>query len=242
MIAVSIVSHGQGDMVEKLVASLLLCHEVRQIIVTQNIPEAVNLPVEERVQLIDNAVPRGFGANHNSAFEFCRQPFFCVLNPDITLIDNPFLTLIKVMRASGATLTAPLILSPKGRVEDSVRRFPTISSLCSKGLGGKDGRYSIALNDPSFYPEWVAGMFMLFRSESFSSLKGFDESFFLYYEDVDICVRLWKAGMRIVVCTTVSVIHDARRASRHEFQHMKWHAVSMLKYFWKHGRKLPSVG
>lgn len=241
MIFISIVSHGHGAMVEELVASLLCYPDVARIVITRNVPEEMAAASDARVQVIDNIKPKGFGANHNAAFSKCDQPFFCVLNPDIRLTDNPFPKLLAVMKSTGANLGVPLVVSPKGKIEDSVRRFPTISSLCAKGVGGEDGRYAIDIDDPPFHPEWAAGMFMLFNSESFRIVKGFDESFFLYYEDVDICVRFWKAGIKIVVCPSVLVIHDARRASRRELKHMKWHAASLLRYFFKHGRNLPSV-
>lgn len=241
MLTVSIVSHGHSAMVEELVSSLLCYPIIKKIIITRNVPEIINLSSGGRVQIIDNISPKGFGANHNAAFAHCSQPFFCVLNPDIKFTENPFPKLFEVMAFTDANLSVPLVVSPEGKIEDSVRRFPTLSSLCIKGVGGDDGRYKISVDDPPFSPEWAAGMFMLFRSESFRRIRGFDESYFLYYEDVDICVRLWKAGMKLVVCPSVSVIHDARRASRRELQHMKWHAASMLKYLWKHGRGLPTV-
>ena len=93
----------------------------------------------------------------------------------------------------------------------------------------------------SFHPEWVAGMFMLFRSQDFARLGGFDEAFFLYYEDVDICVRAWKQGMKIVACPQVSVVHDARRDSHRSARHIRWHLASMVRYFFKHWGRLPHV-
>jgi hypothetical protein len=82
-------------------------------------------------------------------------------------------------------------------------------------------------------------MFMLFRAEAFQDIGGFNEEFFLYYEDVDICARLWKAGWKVVLHPGVSVIHDAQRASRHNPRHMAWHLSSMARYFWKHSGRLP---
>ncbi len=241
MIAVSIVSHGHGAMVEKLIGALLDCPEVRQIIVTHNVPELLSIDGNDRVMLIDNAAPKGFGANHNAAFSFCEQPFFCPLNPDIELPENPFPYLLKCIAQSGAALVAPLIVSPDGSIEDSVRRFPTLRLLLSKALGGADGRYEMLAGQPDFCPEWVAGMFMLFCSEDFARLNGFDESYFLYYEDVDICVRVWQHGLRVTVCPRVRVIHDARRDSRRNLRHMRWHVASMSRYFWKHWGRLPQV-
>lgn len=241
LIAVSIVSHGHGRMVVRLIESLLAFDEVRQIIVTRNITEPLAIPDDERISLLDNPFPKGFGENHNSAFLHCEQPFFCPLNPDITLQGNPFCVLLSEMDRAGAALAAPLVVAPGGAVEDSVRHFPNLRSLVRKLCGGGDGRYELKLYDPTFSPDWVAGMCMLFRSADYARLKGFDQGFFLYYEDVDICVRAWKAGMKIIVCPSVAVVHDARRDSHRSFRHSRWHLASMGRYFFKHWGRLPRV-
>ena len=239
MIAVSIVSHGHGAMTQGLVRAALACPEVGQVILTRNIPEALDVPQDPRVVLVDNRSPRGFGANHNAAFSLCSEPFFCPLNPDIALLVNPFPELLQAIARSGAALIAPLVISPFGGVEDSIRHFPTLRSLTRKAFGRGDGRYVVHGGEADFYPEWVAGMFMLFRSEDFRRLQGFDERFFLYYEDVDICVRAWRLGLKVAACPRVSVVHDARRASRRSARHLRWHLASMARYFVKYWGRLP---
>jgi N-acetylglucosaminyl-diphospho-decaprenol L-rhamnosyltransferase len=241
LIAVSIVSHGHGSMVESLVKSLIEFPEVKQIFVTRNIPEPLALVDDSRVSVISNAIPLGFGANHNAAFSRCRQPTFCVLNPDIMVFDNPFPRLLAVLRDTGAALVAPLVKAPGGEVEDSMRYFPTLLSVATKAFRGSEGRHVAEDGQTTFFPEWVAGMFMLFRSLDFQRLGGFDEDFFLYYEDVDICVRAWKRGMRVAACTEVEVVHDARRDSRRKLRHFLWHSASVARYLWKHWGRLPGV-
>ena len=79
--------------------------------------------------------------------------------------------------------------------------------------------------------DWIAGMFMIIPRAVFSEVGGFDhERFFMYYEDVDICRRVRNLGYEIVYDPSQSVIHDAQRASRRSFQHMKWHLTSMFRY------------
>lgn len=239
LIAVSIVSHGHGAMVVRLIEALLACDEVVQIILTRNIPEPLVVPVHERITLLENQFPKGFGENHNTAFLRCNQPFFCPLNPDITLQGNPFSVLLSEMTKAGAAIAAPLVVSPTGTIEDSVRHFPSLRSLARKVFGSGDGRYDIKLHDAIFSPDWVAGMCMLFRSADYARLKGFDQGYFLYYEDVDICVRVWKAGMKIIACPSVAIIHDARRDSHRSLRHLRWHLASMGRYFLKHWGRLP---
>jgi N-acetylglucosaminyl-diphospho-decaprenol L-rhamnosyltransferase len=233
MITVSIVSHGHGDMAARLVERLLTFTEVSKVVLTCNIPEATDLVDHEQVIRIENSMPKGFGANHNNAFNLCNTAFFCVLNPDIELPQNPYSFLISAMQSNSAEIAAPLVLAPNGTVEDSVRHFPTPGALFLKALGGPDGRYVFTPGQPPFKPDWVAGMFMLFQTKAYQRLRGFDENYFLYYEDVDICRRAHRAGLKIVCCPEVSVVHHAQRASRRSFRHMRWHLSSMLRYLGK---------
>lgn len=217
-------------MVERLVAELRRCPQLTRIVLTRNIPESSALRDDGFVEVVENAAPQGFGANHNAAFGRCREPFFCVLNPDIELPANPFPALLQALDADVVALAAPLILTPDGAIEDSVRRFPTLTSLLRKALGGADGRYPITAGAAPFCVDWVAGMFMLFRAAAFTRLGGFDAAYFLYYEDVDICQRARRAGMQVAVCPSVSAVHDARRDSHRNLRHLRWHLSSMLRY------------
>ena len=228
-------------MVGGLVGQLLAFPEVAQILLTLNVPESLALPDDCRLTVIGNVEPKGFGANHNAAFAKCTQMFFCPLNPDIAFERNPFPVLSAALGDNRVALVAPLVRSPDGKIEDSMRGFPTAGSLLRKALGGSDGRYVVREGQADFAPEWVAGMFMLFRSRDFHDLGGFDERFFLYYEDVDICARVWQKGMKILACPKVSVIHDARRDSRRSLRHLRWHLASIVRYFWKHWGRLPRV-
>lgn len=241
MIAVSIVSHGHGSMVASLARNVLSCEGVAELLVTRNIPEILSLPDDPRIRLIDNHRPKGFGANHNQAFKLSGQPFFCALNPDVSWVSNPFGQLVTILRHHPRAVVAPLVWSTDGRLEDSFRYFPTVRALLSKALSGERGRYPLGGGGDAVPVEWVAGMFMLFCRDDYARLGGFDESFFLYYEDVDICVRAWRDGLNVLVCPHVNVIHDARRQSRKSLQHMKWHLVSMARYFGKHWGRLPKV-
>ncbi len=241
MIAVSIVSHGHGTMLFPLIKQILDFPEVDQILVTSNIRESLVLPDSSRTQIIENSTPKGFGANHNSAFLRCQAPYFCPLNPDVIFRDNPFAGLINVAGQTGASLIAPLIKSPDGRIEDSMRRFPTPGGLVKKLIMGSRGSYYLDSQDAVQPVEWVAGMFMLFKSSQYALLGGFDERYHLYYEDVDICIRAWRQGMQVVAAPMFSVIHDARRSSHRNLRHLSWHLHSMARYFRDHAGQLPVI-
>lgn len=234
-ITVSIVSHGHGALLPGLLADLSFCPEVVKVIVTRNIPEPV-LEVAKPgwLVVIDNPTPKGFGANHNSAFKLAQTTYFAILNPDIRLAGNPFPDLLTSLENGDAALCAPAVVNPAGGLEDSARKFPSLIDLAQKSLHRYDGRLHYMLGSPPLLAPWVAGMFMLLRSSDYASLAGFDEKYFLYYEDVDLCARLWKSGRTILLCPNVHVVHDARRASRRNIRHMAWHAASMARYFRKH--------
>ena len=108
--------------------------------------------------------------------------------------------------------------------------MPTPLSILRKALfGGRVPEFEVGTAD--LYPDWVAGMFMVFRRETFAAVGGFDERYFLYYEDVDLCTRLALAGKRVVYCPAVEAIHDARRERHRSPQYFRYHVASMLRFF-----------
>jgi hypothetical protein len=127
-------------------------------------------------------------------------------------------------------LVAPIILSSSGDIEDSARKFPTLYSLLKKFLFSIDGKWPLEHDENINYPDWVAGMFMLFDSKKFIDIKGFDNKYFLYYEDVDICRRIKLGGYSLCLCTQVKVIHNARRTSRKNIKYMFWHIRSIFRF------------
>lgn len=239
MLTVSLVSHGHGAMVWRLVDQLVVCPEVAQVIVTLNLPEPVPEGLDAKALIVHNKVPKGFGENHNAAFALANGELYCVINPDIELPQNPFAVLVELLNDQHVGLVAPLVVGSSGLPEDSMRRFLTPWSMLKRVLGLDSGVYSVRRGSSVFNPDWVAGMFMLFRSEAYAKVGGFDERYFMYCEDADICTRLWKAGYKVLGCLSVSVIHNAHRASHRSFKHLSWHLRSMARYFLSHSFALP---
>lgn len=241
-ISVSIVSHGHGQMVEQLVASILeLCPEVTEIILTKNIPEDLRVSRLDRVTVIEKSAPQGFGHNHNEAFRVCHGEYFCVLNPDIQLVDNPFAELAASLQSFHAGIAVPVVKAGDGTVEDSVRHFPTLPSLARKLLLGDRGSIPVHKGVSGQFVDWGAGMFMLFTRASFEILNGFDCRYFMYYEDADICLRAWESAIPVILVPHASVIHHARRDSHRRIGFLLIHLRSMCRYFWKYGPNSPKV-
>lgn len=235
-VCISIVSHGQGNLIRGLLRDLrsleqddYLCYET---ILTLNIPENEAFIGEFRgrsLQVLRNHSPKGFGANHNAAFAVSSRDVFIVANPDIRLRTPNISQLIANLSSPKVGACAPLVLSSRNTVEDSARKFPTLARLARRVfLGYRELDYQIDANP--VLVDWVAGMFVAFPRKVFAEIGGFDERFFMYMEDADICRRLHHRGLSVVLDPTVSVIHDAQRASRRNPKHIMWHTRSAIRF------------
>ena len=241
-LCISVVSHGQGDLLDRLIADLaaLPAETVRQVIVTVNRPDDAWQPARALPQLrvLRNERPRGFGANHNRAFRHCTQPCFAVVNPDIRLPQDPFSPLVEALAADPlCELAVPVQANALGTRETFARPVPTPWNVVARRLSA--ARRSAHATPAR--PQWVAGAFMVWRAQRFAELGGFDERYFLYCEDVDICLRLQLAGRRFAVVEQARVLHDARRGSLRSPRHLAWHAASLLRLwsspvFWRYLR------
>jgi hypothetical protein len=89
--------------------------------------------------------------------------FFCPINPDIELLENPFPDLLHTLNSMGGGLIAPKMINPQGGDEDCFRQFPTMRELMKKALRGTKKWKNLVNRDP-FFSDWIGGMFMLFRS------------------------------------------------------------------------------
>ena len=222
-------------MVLALLADLDRCckTDLLEVILTLNLSEQLPFSTDDfsfPVVLLANSAPKGFATNHNQAFAKSTGQFFCVMNPDIQLIDDPFRALLTCLDDVGVGVAAPLVLREDGAIEDSARRFPTPLTILCKAVGKcKDSDYLI--EEKPIQPDWAAGMFLLFPRAVFERLGGFDQRYFLYYEDVDICARLRLLGYAVVLCPQAKVIHHAQRTSHRSVRYLRWHLTSMLRFF-----------
>jgi N-acetylglucosaminyl-diphospho-decaprenol L-rhamnosyltransferase len=243
-LTVSIVSHGQAALAGHVMRDLERCTAVPlEVVLTVNVPE--QLPFDPHgfsypVTVLENCTPKGFGANHNAAFRVARGEHFCVMNPDIRLTGDPYPGLISQLSDARVGVAGPAVKNPAGYMEDSARRFPTLWTLVRKAFI-KGTHLDYALDRLPLEPDWLAGMFMLFRTSTFRRIGGFDERYFLYYEDVDLCMRLRAAGYRVVWEPGVPVVHEARRTSRRNLRYLSWHLRSILRYLLVSRRRARTV-
>lgn len=238
--SVSIVSHGHGDYVFSLLQDIArLGRSDLEVILTWNIPEEpASLdawPVPFPLTVINNGAPKGFAANHNQAFLSAGGANFVILNPDISLPDDPFPSLLRLMEKHGPCICAPLIKAPDQQLEDSARFFPSPFSLVRKAIAKilrlTPAREKIPDDGFALNPDWVAGMFMVIPRQVYKNLNGLRESFHLYYEDVDFCARAKLYGIKVYVSKAAYAIHDAQRQSHKNLHYFSWHLKSAIKFF-----------
>lgn len=240
-ITVSIVSHGQLALIRPLLEQLdRWSHaSIEKVVLTINVPEVdaiadlngLRFPVER----IENAQAKGFGANHNQAFGHCGTPWFLVLNPDIRL-DSDVLAPLMAQALPKSGLLTPRIMEPGKSVPEPHRAIITpLEIFCRRR----------ATYVAPILPAWIPGLFMLFRTQTYAQINGFNEQFFMYGEDFDICARLQLGGWAIQVDNRLRAKHDAQRTSHIKLKYLYWHATSLIKIwasssFWRHRKSANS--
>jgi GT2 family glycosyltransferase len=193
----------------------------------------------------------GFAAGNMRGYEQSRGRYILLLNPDAALPPDGMRRMLDFLRESpDVGVVGPKILIETGEREESFRRFPSVLDVLIKrtalrdvpAFQGRLNRYLMRDRDPDATQEvgWVQGACMMLPRGAIDDLETlFDERFFLFYEEIDLCRRLWEAGWRVVYLPTVEVFHQSRRLSagsipqvfrRSAVQHL---VLSAWKYHWK---------
>ncbi|XVJ68869.1 MAG: glycosyltransferase family 2 protein [Rhizobacter sp.] len=236
-VTLSIVSHGHGPMVVNLLSDLQALQwpqDAFEVLLTLNTPEdsAVFSPFQTTLPLhiITNPEAKGFGANHNAAFQRSRGAAFAVVNPDVRLRHLNLDAWLTPLGQNQVAACAPLAHDSASALQDNARRFPTLLSLARRVLTGVREPCYDHQAGPQII-DWAAGYFLVLSREAFEQVGGFDEAYFMYMEDVDLARRLRQKGWKVLWDTTTHVIHDSQRASHRQWRHLGWHVVSAWRYF-----------
>ncbi len=202
----------------------------------------------EFVQLPRNI---GMGAGNNAGIKKASGKYIMILNPDGIVCDRAIETLISFLESNPkAGLVAPKILNPDGTHQRSVHRFPKFCmpfyrrTLLGKTKHGKEylKKYTasgISQSNP-VRVDWVFGPAFIIPGDLMKSMGGYDERYFLFFEDTDLCRKVWDFGYEVWYVPDAKVVHLPHRLSGHHLgifsirKKATWHhIVSWLKYFWK---------
>ncbi len=219
-----------------------------ELIVTNNSPEdAVTIESDPRLAIVVHTSQNvGYGAGINAALRHARGETLFITNPDVQVTAGALDAGAAFLRDHpDVGVVLPRLRYPDGTVQSSVRRFYTWpvalyarSPLRMAGLRPRFFRhylYDGVAMSAATEVDWGIGAAMFLRRRDCPD-GVFDERFFLYFEDVDLCYRTWARGQRVVHCPQIECIHAHRRSSRLGLNPAGWHHFrSLVRFVGKYG-------
>lgn len=254
MISVLSVSYRCAGETAGLVESLI-AHppdEPLEVVIVNHSPEQkIDLPCGARpiARIIDRA-NAGYAAGINAAYAESRGDLLLVANPDLRVTPGALSAARRYLSEhTEVGVLLPRLRYPDGRVQLSARRFYTwpvaiYARSPLRALGIRPAffrRYhyeDVDLSAPRDV-DWGFGGALFIRRSDVQHGHIFDPRYFLYFEDVDLCLETWRRGRRVVYCPEVECIHAHQRRSAVPFGRHGWHHLrSFLRFVLKH-RGLP---
>lgn len=211
---------------------------------------ASNSPFD--VKVIVNTWNRGFGAACNQGAALAEGEFVLFLNPDARIFSESLLRPLTYLKEPGAAdvgIVGVSLVDEKNKVARSCSRFPTVASFFvnATGLNRLPGlqRWTQAMvewpHDSNRQVDQVIGAFFLMRRDLFVALHGFDERFFVYFEEVDLSLRARQAGFRSMYIADVQAYHAGGGTSQQVKGHRLFYSLrSRLLYGFKHFKRMPA--
>jgi N-acetylglucosaminyl-diphospho-decaprenol L-rhamnosyltransferase len=185
----------------------------------------------------------GYGAAANRGVAATTAPYVLVCNPDLEVPVDAVAALVTALDSdAGLALAGPLVRTPTGQRYPSARKFPSFVDAAGHALLGlfvPDNRFTRSYQQSELdtavvevrVVDWVSGACFLVRRTAFEAVGGFDESYFMYAEDVDLCWRLGRAGWTVAYAPTAEVTHfQGRSTDRHPYRMILEHHRSLLRF------------
>jgi GT2 family glycosyltransferase len=178
------------------------------------------------VRLLRNAENVGFGRGINQAIAACSAGRVIVMNPDCQLGPGSLASLTAALDADvRCAIAAPRILNPDGTPQGNARGDPDMltglfgrASTLRRALPGLDvSRRNVVTettSEESVTVDWVSGACLLARRDALAAVGGFDERYFMYWEDADLCRRLRQRGYTVRYVPSASAVHRVGQSSR----------------------------
>ena len=173
--------------------------------------------VDADVRVLSTGANLGFGAAANRAVALTSGAFVAIMNADVVVEPGTVKTLLEALeRDPLLAAVGPRIENPDGSWYPSARTFPTLGDALGHAFlqfvapGNRfSRRYKMLDWDHAAARrvDWVAGTFMVVRRDAFASVGGFDEAYFMYVEDVDLCWRLVRRGSHVGYEPAARVMH-----------------------------------
>lgn len=251
-----IVNWNAGDQLQDVISSICAHHDnlVKTVVIVDNASTDASLSRLETatnkfpftLKIVRNGKNLGFGAACNQGAEFCTSNFLLFLNPDTRLFAGSLSRPIEFMQKPSSERVGVLgvqLLDESGRVSRSCTRFPTIGIFLAQAIGINRlqpfTRMSLQMadwaHDTSRQVDHVIGAFYLIRTRLFHKLDGFDERFFVYFEDLDLSLRASAMGYASLYFADSQAFHSGGGTSRQVKAHRLFYSLrSRLLYGFKH--------
>ncbi|MFC5078834.1 Rhamnosyltransferase WbbL [Vibrio thalassae] len=241
---ISVVNHNHDNMIINNSTLQSLASEYTVIIKSNTKPskELTGYCKSFGILLIEGVVRKGFGENNNEVFDYVVRNFglqstdyFLVLNPDIEITLSTVKNLMfKVIKDNTLISTINLYKDRNFKQHDySIRYFPSLLNPLKSLL--KIKRSDFYDKSQVFSPtivDWAAGSFLLFRNDLYKNLNGFDEKYFMYFEDVDICRRAKELNINVVYYPQFKAVHFAQHSNKSLFSKEQFYYIrSTYRYF-----------
>jgi len=196
------------------------------------------------VEYIDTKKNLGFGKGHNYNIDKLDSRYHIIMNPDIILTEDSLSVLIDFMSDKRIGMCVPKLVDTEGNMQLVYRRELTVFDLFvrmfCKNMFEKRYKYHTMQNrdySKPFIVPFAQGSFLFVRTQLYKQIGGFDDRFFMYMEDADLCKRINNES-KLVYCPYTSVIHKWEKGSHKNIKLLKIHIQSMISYFNKWGWKL----
>lgn len=242
-IYISIVSHNNWNMIKDN-HELLCINQLDnvKVCIKDNTGEAELMAFcrDNQIDYLSESKGLGFGANNNYVFKYVQEKFsplkediFLLLNPDVYLSLEQFSILNgELSTYSQQAFTVDLFKDSNFSIRDPfIRSFPRAFDFFSSFVLKKNNTI-IDREKPINQPiDWCAGSFMGFNMETYLRLKGFDEGYFMYCEDIDICYRAKKLEINFKYFENIQALHLAQHSNRKFMsKSFRWHLKSIFRY------------
>jgi len=186
----------------------------------------------------------GFGTANNVALKASEGRYVAFVNPDLSPNFDSLTRLEQSLEEHGG-LVSPQLINPDGSLQPNGRGLPTLASKVRNRLSSsmQNDSYQVLVHPgEEVSVDWFIGAAVLGSRETFEALGGWDERFFIYYEDSDIGLRAWRAGLSVRVVGDEQWVHGWARATT-KFRLSPWmrELSSMSKFYAKYPTLLGSV-
>jgi len=193
------------------------------------------------IELVQNKVNLGFGAAANQGIRMSSTPYVLILNADIQALPASIDLLEEFLeKQHDAAVAAPQLLFPDKRIQPSCRSFPTINGLFLyfsylDHLFPSRYRWKEDQHGKNTETDQPMGAALMFRRSVLEQVGFFDERFFMYMEEVDLCKRIKDAGWKVYYCPEAKMIHDAGGSTGQDWERSQRNFFeSLIRYFHKH--------